>query len=153
MSTQTSLAITLQNRKATKKLLDFVSIEQANMIPSGFNNNMIWQCGHILAVQQMLTYGLARLPFTIPKDIVNGFSPGTKPKDVYDSDFVAGLQKMLFTSYEQLVIDIEDGKFEKINPFMTALRFEIHDIESAILFNQYHEALHMGHTLSISRFL
>ena len=153
MSIQTSLAITLQNRKANKKFLDFVSIEQANMIPTGFNNNMIWQCGHILAVQQMLTYGLAGLPFTIPNDIVNGFSPGTKPKVIYDSDFVAGLQKMLFTTYEQLVIDIEEGKFEIMNPFMTALKYEIHDLESAILFNQYHEALHMGHTLSIHRFL
>ena len=54
MSIEANLAITLQNRKACKKILDSLSIDQINQIPTGFNNNILWNCAHILAVQQML---------------------------------------------------------------------------------------------------
>ena len=75
MSIQNGLAITLQNRKALKKILDFHTLDQINHIPNGFNNNILWNCAHVIAVQQMLTYGLNNLPFGIPKEFVFRFTP------------------------------------------------------------------------------
>ena len=51
------------------------------------------------------------------------------------------------------IADINEAKFQVFNPFLTALRFEINDLEKAVAFNQYHEALHMGHILNLRKFL
>lgn len=153
MSLKANLKITLQNRKALKRILDSVTVEQINTIPAGFNNNIIWNCAHIISVQQMLTYGLGNLPFTVDKAMVMEFGPGTKPVKLYDETFIISIKTLLFQTYEQLESDIAEMKFKTLNPFVTLLNFEIADIESGIAFNQYHEALHMGHILNIRRFL
>lgn len=153
MSIQNGLAITLQNRKALKKILDFHTLDQINHIPNGFNNNILWNCAHVIAVQQMLTYGLNNLPFGIPKEFVFRFTPGTKPDAVYDAALVDEVKSLLFTSFEQFQADINDKKFVAFNPFMTALKFEINDLEKAVAFNQYHESLHMGHILNLMKFV
>ncbi|MBP6235030.1 MAG: DinB family protein [Saprospiraceae bacterium] len=153
MSIEANLAITLQNRKACKKILDSLSIDQINQIPSGFNNNILWNCAHIIAVQQMLTYGLINQAFTVDKTFVFRFSPGTKPDGWYDEPFVNEVKALLFSTFEQLREDIDTDIFQEFNPFLTALKFEINDREKAVAFNQYHEALHMGHILNIRKFL
>lgn len=153
MSIKANLAITLQNRKVCKKIIDSLSMDQLNATPSGFNINILWNCAHIVSVQQMLTYGLTDQPFAINKEDVFRFSPGTKPESVYDSDFSDYVKTVLYTSFEQLTHDINEGKFITFRPFITALKFEINDLESAIAFNQYHEALHMGHILNIRKFV
>ncbi len=153
MSHIANYAITFQNRKAYKKILDSFSTEQINMIPAGYNNNIIWNCAHVITVQQMFTYGLAELPFTIPAEMFMEFSPGTKPVKYYDETNVDDIKKMLFSSMELLEADIKAEKFKSLRPFTTALKFEITNIESAIAFNQYHEAMHMGHVLDLRRFL
>ena len=153
MSYLTNYSITFQNRKAYKKLLDSLSIEFINQIPEGFNNNIIWNCAHVITVQQMFTYGLAEQPFTIPDEMFREFSPGTKPVKYYDEAYLVDIKKMLFTSMEQLDADIRENKLKSLRPYMTALKFEITDIDSAMAFNHYHEALHMGHVLDLRRFL
>jgi hypothetical protein len=153
MSIEANLAITLQNRKACKKILDSLSIDQINQIPTGFNNNILWNCAHILAVQQMLTYGLINQTFTVDKAFVFRFSPGTKPDGSYDEPFVNEVKALLFSTFEQLREDINTEIFQEFNPFLTALKFEINDRGKAVAFNQYHEALHMGHILNIRKFL
>ncbi|MGB4958188.1 MAG: DinB family protein, partial [Saprospiraceae bacterium] len=153
MSYQNALTITRQNRKALRKLMGFYTIEQLNKIPVGFNNNIIWNCGHILSVQQMLTNGLANVPFGISNELVNQYAPGTKPIQTADAERVEDIKTMLIYTLEQLEHDIAEHKFDQMSPFMTALKFEINDLDSAVTFNQYHEALHMGHMLNISKFL
>lgn len=153
MSITYSLAITLQNRKIFKKLIDSLSLEQLNGVPTGFNNNIIWNMAHVVAVQQILIYGLTSQPFTTDKSFVDAFSPGTRPSSSYDDHFVKQLQSLLFSTHEQLVEGINQGQFLNFNTYMTALKFEINDLDSALAFNQYHEALHMGHILNIRKFL
>jgi hypothetical protein len=153
MSVEANLTITIQNRKALKRIMDSLNVDQINHIPAGFNNNILWNCAHVIAVQQMLTYGLTNQPFTVEKEFVFKFAPGTKPDEFYTEAFINEIKSMLFTSIEQLEIDIKTESFFAFNPFLTALKFEINDLEKAVAFNQYHEALHMGHILNIRKFL
>lgn len=150
---KTQFQLLLQNRKAMKRILDSLGTTQLNLIPAGFNNNILWQAGHILSVQQMLTYGLSDMPFTLPVQFINEFAPGTKPSRIYDENFIIELKEYLVSSYQQLSQDAEAGKFQQINPFMTALKYEITDFEGAISFDLYHEAMHMGHVLNLMRFV
>lgn len=153
MSVEANLAITIQNRKAFKRIMDSLNIDQINHIPKGFNNNILWNCAHVIAVQQMLTYGLTNQPFTVDKEFVVRFAPGTKPEGYYTETYTNEIKTMLFTSMEQLNSDIKTESFSLFNPFFTALKFEINDLEKAVAFNQYHEAMHMGHILNLRKFL
>lgn len=131
--------------------MDYLSTEQVNKIPEGFNNNIIWNCGHVIVVQQMLTYGLTEIPMPVSKEMFDEFKPGSKPEQFYDQHAIKNIKNLLFSTYEQLVEDISAKKINNLRPFMTALRFEITDINSALAFDQYHEALHMGCILSLMK--
>ena len=52
--------------KATRnKLLSLVeelTTEEMNYIPTGFKNNLAWQIGHLVVSQQILCYKLAGQP-------------------------------------------------------------------------------------------
>jgi hypothetical protein len=150
---QSNLAVLLQNRKVLKKLLDSLSLEQINKIPIGFNNNVLWNVAHVIAVQQILLYGLSNQPFVVEKNFVNRFLPGTKPDVFYDETMISEVKSLLAFSYDRLIQDIQSNMFGSFNPYSTALRFEINDLESAITFNLYHETLHTGHILNLRKFL
>lgn len=147
------LGIIIQNRKAFKKIIDGMSASQLNTIPTGFNNNIYWNVAHVIAVQQRLIYGLAGIQFTVPQDFVKEFAPGTKPERVYLAPDITYLLELLLTSSSALVSDLEEGKFTGVQPFTTALNFEIKSIEDAVSFNLFHEALHMGHILNLRKFI
>ena len=149
---QSNLAVLLQNRKVLKKLLDSLSPEQINKIPIGFNNNVLWNVAHVIAVQQILLYGLSNQPVVVEKNFVNRFSPGTKPDVFYDETMISEVKSLLAFSYDRLIQDIQSNMFGSFNPYSTALRFEINDLESAITFNLYHETLHTGHILNLRKF-
>jgi len=144
---------TLQNRKVFKKLMDRVSLEQINMVPSGFNNNIIWNCAHILSIQQMLIYGLAGLPFTIENEQVMHFNIGTKPEKFYDSTFAEKVKGQLFETMEVLDADLKQYDFEFKYPFTTITKVEISNIDHAISFVNYHEGIHLGAVLSLLKFV
>ena len=44
--------------KILEELQNF-SLEQLNDIPAGFNNNIIWNLGHMIAAQQGVCYAFA----------------------------------------------------------------------------------------------
>ena len=46
----------INSRQAFIQLIDSLSIEQLNKIPDGYNNNIIWNFGHIVVSTQTLCY-------------------------------------------------------------------------------------------------
>ena len=61
----------LQNARITRKnllkYLNTLSIEELNIIPEGFNNNIFWNIAHVAVTQQILVYKLSGLKM----DMVN----------------------------------------------------------------------------------
>jgi hypothetical protein len=134
------------------ELMDNLTIEQLNHIPEGFNNNIAWNFGHIVVVQQMLTYALARLPMHIDGDFVKKYRKGAKPDDFViqaELDTLKGLSVSLIDTFEK---DIENELFPKgIEPYMTSLGVELNSFDKAVRFNTYHEALHLGYAMALKR--
>jgi hypothetical protein len=134
----------LQNRKLLKKLLSSVDDRQANEIPAGFNNNIIWNCAHVIAVQQSLIYQLCgKSPFA-DKTIVKQFNIGTKPAEYYDAAFINSIGDLLYNTSVRMGEDLSNENFVVLQPFMTAIKVEITNIEEALAFTNYHEGLHLG---------
>ena len=62
--------ITRLSRKIIAEYLEHYTLEQLNKVPEGFNNNLIWNIGHIVVVQQMLVYNLSGLPMMVSQEMV-----------------------------------------------------------------------------------
>jgi len=67
-------------RVFSKKYLENNSLEDLNKIPKGFNNNIIWNIGHIVVTQQLLAYKLSGLPMQVSDDLINKYRKDTKPE-------------------------------------------------------------------------
>lgn len=133
------------------KVLESYSIEQLNTIPEGFNNNLIWNFGHVVITQQLLCYGLSGLPLNIPKEIVDKYRKGSKPTDFIDKAEFELLKKWTFELIEKTKIDYANGVFKTYKTYPTSFNVMLNSIEEAISFNNVHEGLHFGSVLAIRK--
>jgi DinB superfamily len=129
-----------------------LSIEQMNLIPEGYNNNLIWNFGHIVVVQQGLCYGLAGLPQNVDKSLAIKFKKDSIPNTFISAEEFETLKALSVSLIDTFEADIAKGIFPTLyQPFMTLLGVEIDSLEKAIMFNAYHEGLHYGYAMSLKR--
>lgn len=128
-----------------------LSIEQLNHIPAGFNNNIIWNFGHIIVTQQGLCYGLSGLPQKIDKDFIARFRRGSKPDSFVSSEEYSYLQELSTSLIDEFETDLKTGIFTRYTPFTTSLQLEIDSFDKAVKFNTYHEGLHFGYALALRK--
>jgi hypothetical protein len=139
----------LECRKRLVRILLETSPEHLEKVPEGFNNNIWWNGVHVLVVQQLLCYRLSGLPLQIEDSLVADYSKGTYPGALPDSGAREAICDLLTSTAEQLQADYEKGIFEDYTPYTTSAEVTLHSIEEGILFNLYHEGLHMGAILSL----
>ncbi|TXE08853.1 DinB family protein [Algoriphagus aquimarinus] len=149
----TSFHIWKNNRSIYLKFLEHNSLEQLNKIPTGFNNNLIWNIGHVIVVQQRLVYGLSGLPLNVSEELFQKYKPGTKPESDETQETVELFQELLISPIDQTIADFESGKFQNYNEYTTSKGFHLASAADAITFNNYHEALHLGTMVSLLKFI
>ena len=121
-----------------------LSDEQLVAIPKGFNNNIIWNMGHIISSGQKLTYGLAGLPLNLPESIPATFAKGTDPRSWTTAPDIQLIKELLQSTPGKLEEDYKQGLFKSFSEYKTSYGFLIKNIEEAIAFSNVHEALHLG---------
>jgi DinB superfamily len=145
--------ITITSRKIVSQFLENYTLEQLNAIPEGFSNNLIWNIGHIVVVQQMLVYKLSNLPMMVSEELVEKYKKGTRPlQDATQAD-VDEIKALLFATIHQTKTDFENTIFKDYTEFTTAVGFHIKSAKDAITFNSFHEGLHIGIMMSIRKFV
>ena len=63
-------------RQTRTRFIDIVnglSIEELNEIPSGMNNNIAWNFGHLVTAQQSLCYALSGVDLDVTEELTAGF--------------------------------------------------------------------------------
>ncbi|MDB5118142.1 MAG: hypothetical protein JWQ79_3634 [Mucilaginibacter sp.] len=141
-------------RKPRLHLLNFIndlSIEQLNKIPNGFNNNIIWNLGHMIAAQQGVCYKRAGLPTVIDDNFFVTYKPDSKPERFYDSNELKTIEELFVSTLGQLEIDLENNLFVNYTPWTTRYGVELSTIEEAIKFLPFHEGLHLGYIWALRR--
>jgi hypothetical protein len=134
-------------RKTREHVLDIIkelSLEKLNKIPHGFNNNIIWNVGHLVAGQQTICYIRCGKDISIAEDFFNSFKPGSKPERFIQSDEEDEIKRMLFTSLDILEKDYQQNKFEPYKPWVTRTGIDINNINEAIIYLYHHEGVHTG---------
>lgn len=136
--------ITLNTRYILLDVLKKLPLKTLNHIPEGFSNNIIWNIGHVLVVQQMLTYKLSGLPMLISEDLVSLFKKGSKPERDFTLEEVVEIQNQLTSTILKTQLDYEAGIFVQFHEFTSQTGFTMKTIEEALEFNNFHEGLHLG---------
>lgn len=126
-----------------KGLADF-TIDQLNKVPTGFNNNIIWNLGHLVAVQEDLCYTKSGLKMNITESYYEKYKRDSKPEGYIGSEELELIKKLHIETLDKLIEDYEKRVFENYTPFTTRTGIEIKNVEEAINFIPYHEGLHGG---------
>ena len=145
--------ITRLSRKIIAEYLENYTLEQLNKVPEGFNNNLIWNIGHIVVVQQMLVYNLSGLPMMVSQEMVEKYKRGSKPENLVSQAEVDEIRSLLFETINQTKADLNSKIFKTYTEFTTLSGFTMRNIEDALAFNYYHEAMHIGMMMSIRKFI
>lgn len=133
------------------KVVNNLSMEQLNSIPERFNNNMVWNLGHVLATQQSLHYRLSNAQMIIPTDFYERYKKGTKPLQSIGMAEIDFLKEKLLYSVDQLLVDFNSDKLSNYTTYTTSYGATVSTIEEAIVFNNAHEALHLGYMMAMRK--
>lgn len=145
--------ITRTSRKVLAQFLEQYTLEQLNKIPEGFKNNLIWNIGHCIVVQQMLVYKLSGLPMMISEELFEKYRKGTQPESDVSPAELEELKRLLFETINQTKTDVARKIFKSYDEFTSLSGFTMRNVEDAIAFNYYHEAMHIGMMMSIRKFI
>ena len=129
------------------------TLEQLNLIPDGLRNNLIWNIGHIVVSQQRLAYLLSGNETLLTEEFTNKYVNGTIPDGKTTQEEVDEIKRLLFSTIEQTILDYKNEKFNNYTETQTRTGFLLTNFEEAMLFNHYHEGVHLGFMMKIKRFI
>ncbi|TBN16542.1 DinB family protein [Hyunsoonleella pacifica] len=143
----------LQNtRSILKKIIENNTLEDLNKVPEGFNNNIIWNIGHVVVSEQLLAYKLSGLKVSLSEEMVNKYRKDSKPNQVVYQDEVDEIKMLLLSTLEKTKTDYDDGIFKNYNTYTVSTTGNtLNNIDEALQFIVIHEGLHYGYVLALLR--
>ncbi|HJV18530.1 MAG TPA: DinB family protein [Sediminibacterium sp.] len=132
-------------------MISELSETQLNKIPEGFNNNIIWNLGHMIAAQQGICYLRSGLELRVAENIFHEFKPGSKPEKYYDREAINSICDQLISTLDQLEADLDKQLFVNYTSVVTRYNVELKNITDAVNFLPFHEGLHSGYIMSLRK--
>jgi len=143
-----------QTRAVFIQLLEQLSLDEINEIPSGFRNNIGWNFGHIAVSTPALCYRRTQVIPAYDIPFIGDYGKGTKPERWITAEALQTLKSQLLSSIQQLETDYHRGLFTSISPFATSTYgLEMHTIEEVFTATLAHDNLHLGYAMAIRRAL
>ena len=136
-------------------LADGISIEKLNEIPEGFNNNLAWNFGHVIATQQILCYRNSGVKPAIEDEFIDKYKTGTRPEGLVDEETFGILKKNLIQTIDKFEDDSATNMFENYKAFdlKSYPGVRIKNISDAAKFASFHDGLHVGYSMALKRSL
>jgi hypothetical protein len=151
MAMEFVLDVIKHTRKNFIALLEGLSIEQLNIIPQGYNNNIAWNFAHIVAAQQILCYVRANVPARIPIEHITKYQKGSRPEGFISESEIDFYKEKAFTLIDNLKEDIANGVFNHYQPVATVFGVTLNSIDDAVAYFNTHDNLHLGYALALKR--
>ncbi len=154
----------MADRRITEAFNDFVLIREENIalvesinksdlmtIPTGLNNNIFWQAGHLVAVGASLLFKHINQPVMIDTDWFGYFSKGTSVNDFDDTipsfDIINNKLHEQIKDIKSSISSCENLSYN--SPVTVSTGHLLKTFSDAISFLPYHEAYHFGSMKSI----
>ena len=148
---KTQFDILRKNRELVLLVVSNLTLEQMHAIPSGFKNNIMWNFAHLCVTQQLLHYKMSGKDCLIPDDLIENFKKGTNADYTVSQEEFDELKELFINLPNTLEEDYNEGIFSIYKEYKTSTGFVLDSIETAISFNNFHEALHLGIIMSIKK--
>jgi len=137
-------------RNIFNKIIENTSLEDLNKVPKGFNNNIIWNIGHIVVSEQLLVYRLSGLESMLPDEMINKYRKDTKPNSDVSETEVKEIQTLLFSTLNKTKEDYTNGVFKTYNSYTVSTTGNtLNNVDEALQFVAIHEGLHYGYVLAL----
>lgn len=149
-----SINVLQSGRRYLKDQIDGLTETQLCQIPAGYNNNVLWHIGHLVATQQLLHYRRASVPLHIDDAFVDQFKNGTSPRDWLNNPDIDQVLALLLSLPDKLAQDYTNHRFgPSYDGFTTRSGFSLNSIDEAIVFNNFHEGIHTGYVMAMKKLL
>lgn len=141
----------LQNTRGIfKTIIENNSLKNLNKIPKGFNNNIIWNIGHVIVTEQLLAYKLSGLEPSLSDEMINKYRKDTKPNGELSQIEINEIKDLLWSTIEKTKEDYYDDIFENYNSYTVSTTGNtLSNIDEALQFVAIHEGLHYGYVLAL----
>jgi hypothetical protein len=146
-----STEIIKETRIRFLNLMNDLSLESLNKVPLNFNNNIVWNFGHIIVSQQVLCYQTSNIPLKIGVEYVSKYAKGTKPHFFVTKEEFEFLKTHALDTVDELETDFRSNRFNNFKPFTTSFGVRLNDITDAIKYVSTHETLHLGYAMALKR--
>ncbi len=147
-----TLEVLTNTRKFFIKFLEKTSLEDLNKIPQGFNNNIIWNVGHILVTQQLLAYKLSGLTMMVSDTLIAKYMKETKPDGFVSQEEVDEIKGLLFSTIEKTKEDFKNDVFKNFKEYTVSTTGNtLTNIDDAFQFILFHEGIHLGYVMALAR--
>jgi hypothetical protein len=150
---KTQIDVLRISRELVTKELDGLTLDQIHTIPTGFKNNIAWNVAHLVVTQQLLHYKLSNLDCLCPDELIVSYKKGTVPTKNFTEEEFEEVKDLLLGLPDVLQEDFDAGIFENFSAYPTSTGLVLDGIETAIVFNNYHEGIHYGIIRAIKKFL
>lgn len=143
-----------KTRGIFKAYLEELTLEQLNKIPNGFNNNIVWNIGHIIVTEQILVYKLSGLQLNVSDDLVKKYVKGSFPDGKATQTNIDELKALAISTIKKTKEDYQKKVFKTFTEYtLSTTGNTLTNVEQAIEFALFHEGLHQGYILALLRAL
>jgi hypothetical protein len=146
-----STEIIKETRIRFLNLMNDLSIDALNKVPANFNNNIIWNFGHIIATQQVLCYDLSKVHMKLGVEYIQRYAKGTRPHISVSQQEIDFLKQHALDTVDELETDFRSNVFNNFQPYTTGFGVKLNDITDAIKYVSTHETLHLGYAMALKK--
>ncbi len=140
-----------KSRELILKIIKDLTIDQLNTIPSGFKNNIVWNVAHLVVTQQLLCYRLSGVNCLVSNEMIDTYRKGTAPTNPISVAEFETIKTLLSTLPNRLEEDYNAKLFKSYNEYTTSANVSLNSIDDAVVFNTFHEGVHLGIILQLKK--
>jgi len=144
-----SVSLIESTRQRMLKMAEELPTEKLLRIPAGFRNNLLWNLGHVMAVQQNLCYETSGFPVRVPTYLLASFRKGTHPGEWAGTMDLEDIKTWLLESVKSLREDLHKNIFMTLAPYQTGTGVKLASISDVLSFDAWHEGMHLGIMMSM----
>lgn len=131
-------------REVTIKTVKDLSEREVGVVPDGFNNNILWNLGHIYLSQEQFVFCFDQELMEIPDGFAELFGMGTKPSDwTIQPPTLLELLKFLNEQPNRIRERLRNRLDEEVVTPFNIPGLNLKTIGELLSFNLYHEGIHV----------
>lgn len=127
-----------------------VTPEQAEMVPTGFKNNVRWNLGHIYLDQFLWIQAVTKEKAPVPEQFNTWFGYGSSPENFTDE--TPSLEELLELLKSQPET-IKELYGERLEEEFAPTEMGMHTVEQVLVRTIFHEGMHLQTILDLKKLL